>query len=283
MPKKRPSQGPILNVIFHGAFAFLEEEKQQRIRVMIPVIAGHEYRAGNWLGETRLRRGMYELKGVTPGRVSQFNAGRNLIVSSKKPAARPLPYATLFFPLPDKIKSLRTAKVPTSDFTNRRHLLVKRKKQHISTLQIFTYNFTSANELLLQSANGGHYWEPVMQAKKKKKGKKYEIERSINLHIFSVEDCVDEPFQAGDFRKCAQLLGSTVNLKSQCAYQPSAIANTDLPYGVIAAETEDLAPRTLRLARLGRLVSQGDNANQAWYKDDALDDQPPTCGPLIGS
>jgi hypothetical protein len=37
------------------------------------------------------------------------------------------------------------------------------------------------------------------------------------------------------------------------------------------------------LARLGRLVSQGDNANQAWYKDDALDDQPPYCGPVIGS
>jgi len=266
-------------VIFHGAFAFLEEEKQQRIRVMIPVIARHEYRAGNWLGETRLRRGIYELKGVTPGRVSQFNAKRNLIVRSKKPAARPQPYATLFFPLPEKITSLRTAKVPTSSFTNPQHLLVKGKKQHISTLQVFTYNFMSANELLLKSANGGHFWEPVMQAKKKKN----RIERSVNLHIFSVEDSVDEPFQAGDFMKCAELLDSDVNLASACAYQPSAIAKTDLPYGVIAAETEDLAPRTLRLARLGRLVSQGDDANQAWYEDDALDNEPPTCGPVIGS
>ena len=279
MPNNKPSQEPILNVIFHGAFAFLEEEKEQRIRAMIPVIAQHAYRAGNWLGETLLSRGTYELKGVTRGRASQFNIKQNLIVKSKKPAAKPQPYATLFFPLPRKITSLRTAKVPTDSFTNPQHLLEKGKEQHISILQIFTYNFKNANELLLKSANGGHYWEPVMQAKKKKD----RIEHSVNLHIFSVEDCVDEPFQASDFKRCAELLDSNVRLASKCAYQPSGIADGDLPYGVTAAETEDLAPRTLRLARLGRLVSQGDDANQAWYEDDALDDEPPACGPLIGS
>ena len=105
----------------------------------------------------------------------------------------------------------------------------------------------------------------------------------MNLHIFSVEDCVGEPFQAGDFNECAKLLGTDVKLARKRAYQPSGITAGELPYGVTSAETEDLAPRTQRMARLGRLVSQGDNANQAWYKDDALDTEPPTCGPVIGS
>ena len=279
MPNNQPSQEPPLNVIFHGAFAFLEEEKKHRIRTMIPVIAQHAYRAGNWLGETHLMRGTYELRGVTQGRVSQFSAKQNLIVKSKKPAAKPQPYATIFFPLPRKITSLRTARVPTTSFTNQNHLLVKGKEQHVSTLQIFTYSFKDANQLLLKSAHGGHYWEPVIKASKKN-GK---VERSVNLHIFSVEDSVDEPYQVDDFERCAQLLASNVRLVNGCAYQPTGITEGDLPYGVTAAETEDLAPRNLRLARLGRLLSQGDDTNQAWYKDDALDNEPPTCGPLIGS
>jgi hypothetical protein len=279
MPNNKPTQKPTLNVIFHGAFAFLEEEKKRRIRTMIPFIRQHAYRAGNWLGETHLMRDTYELRGVTPGRVSQFSARRNLIVDSKKPAAKPQPYATIFFPLPSKITSLRTARVPTTSFINQNQLLVKGKEQRVSTLQIFTYNFKSANELLLKAAHGGHYWEPVVQASKKN-GK---VERSVNLHIFSVEDSVNEPYQVDDFEKCAQLLASDVRLGKTCAYQPTGITEGDLPYGVTAAETEDLAPRNVRLARLGRLLRQGDDTNQAWYKDDALDNEPPTCGPLIGS
>jgi len=62
----------------------------------------------------------------------------------------------------------------------------------------------------------------------------------------------------------------------------SAIPNdSHLPAGVAAEETEDLAPRTLRMARLGRLVTLNGDANLAWYGNDALDSDPSACsGPV---
>ena len=60
---------------------------------------------------------------------------------------------------------------------------------------------------------------------------------------------------------------------------PSGIpVDGPLPRGVTIPETEDLAARTQRMARLGRLVSQTGDANLAWYGNDALDGNPEGCG-----
>jgi hypothetical protein len=61
------------------------------------------------------------------------------------------------------------------------------------------------------------------------------------------------------------------------AHRAVGIADDELPPGVIAEETEDLAARTLRIARLGRLRRQNADLNQAWYGNEALDGDPDAC------
>jgi hypothetical protein len=56
----------------------------------------------------------------------------------------------------------------------------------------------------------------------------------------------------------------------------------DFPPGVTDEETEDLATRTKRLMRLGRLIALKGDANLAWYGNDSLDGNPAGCGGPIG-
>jgi hypothetical protein len=105
--------------------------------------------------------------------------------------------------------------------------------------------------------------------------------RFVNLHIFSTEDHYGQPFQATDFNQCVKLVGAKVKLGLNASYQTDRIDPNEPPDGVADQETEDLAPRTHRMARLGRLIARNGEANQAWYKDDALETGTPECGHFI--
>ena len=97
------------------------------------------------------------------------------------------------------------------------------------------------------------------------------------MHIFSAEDHSDGPSNAADdFNTCMDLIRSKLRLTRPCpanGIEPDKI----LPGDATAEETEDLAPRTARLARLGRLLSQNGDLNRARSNNDALDKIPPGC------
>ena len=42
----------VLNVILHGAFAFIRKHEPERLQALIPAMPHHVFRAGNWLGDT---------------------------------------------------------------------------------------------------------------------------------------------------------------------------------------------------------------------------------------
>lgn len=330
-----------LNVILHGVFVFQPDDSDlndKKIIAWVPKLEPqHVYRAGNWLGETELQPGRYELKGVKPSLKSRFDPKPNLILKSlpKEPDAEKL-HAKLIFDLPETITSLRVANFPLTSFdfegkegkelarlqhapADFRAKLGKElaniphsshnfafalpaknsNSQPMATLQVFTYSFEDDAALMLKAnpagdpklkANvtgdlrkwqnrnknlKGHYWEPVFTG------------NYINLHIFSTEDHDEAPSEGKglshayeDFNTCAELFGYKLRLKLDA---PPAVASgvkdTELPPGVDAKETEDLAPRTLRMARLGRLVKEKGNADQAWYGDDGLNGHPGACGP----
>lgn len=265
----QPDGTPVLNVILHGAYAFAR--KSGNVEALIPALKHHVFRAGNWLGETELRgRGVsYELLGVTSG-TDWFDPALNVFVNSHLPA-RVSAHTTLIFPIPKKIHSLRVAEVPRSAFEHREDLVGRNELEHVSTLQVFSYEFADENKLFLKASRGdGHYWEPVFTG------------NSINLHIFSAEDHFARLSNSEqDFNRCAKLLGSKVVLNTRLV--PAGIPDPRaLPPGVTEEETEDLATRTRRLARLGRLVTQKGDANLAWYGNDALDGNPEGCGGPIG-
>jgi hypothetical protein len=295
MPNDEPSQKPTLNVFLHGTFAFVQKKGEKpEIHALIPDIPQHTIRAGNWLGETGLRGGAttYTLEGVKADPQGSFDRNRNLFVKYKELDDDPEPYATLIFPWPSVITSLRVAEIDSSLFDVKTDLVMSARGLHIATLQVFTYNLDSENCLrdvnrlrLTTDAKSGHYWEPVLQTRRTDgvDGAEDTIVRCVNLHIFSTEDHNDKPFQANDFNQCVKLLGSQVTLKPEFAYQADRIdPNDKLPDGVAPQETEDLALRTRRMGRLGRLVCQNHgDANQAWYEDDALDDSSGACGDMI--
>jgi hypothetical protein len=257
------------------------KEPEFPIQVLLPKNNGstngaktdhHVYRAGNWLGETELSGGDYKLVGVNKGE-EHFDRTMNLVLKSER-LVRHKAHATLRFPRPQAIASLRVANVPFDAFNpaEAKALKLDQKGVHIATLHVITYTFKDDNDLRLANAENlddGHYWEPAFDGS------------YINLHIFCSEDRFSTPSQASaDFKACAALLG----LKLELEYPyPVAMAANDvrLPSGVIAEETEDLPFRTLRMGRLGRLLRQGGDANLAWSGNDALD-CPEACGPVLG-
>jgi len=258
--------------MLHGTFTYIQQKKEKRILALVPDLQRHVLRAGSWLAETKVRGGpTYKLKGVDPGG-DTLDPARNLFLKFRKRPPEPRPFATLILPLPRKITPLRIAEVPSSAFTPREELVGQGDTQQVPTLQVFAYDFKDENQLFLEADQGdGHFWEPVP------------IGGYINLHIFSAEDRFEEPSRSGtDFAACARLLGSDVKLNRSLPASPILNAGS-LPPGVIAEETEDLAPRTLRMARLGRLVTQKGNANQAWYGNDVLGGDPEACGSPAGN
>jgi hypothetical protein len=181
----------------------------------------------------------------------------NLIFENGCPRRRRDPkreYARLILPRPEKISSLRLAKV---DLKTRPLSL---KGDYAAALQVFAYEIDSDPLLSLQriSDDGkddlpGHFWEPIFTGD------------YASLQIFSTEDHPDDPAHTSRvFQKVSALLGVT-NIALNEVHRARGIDENDLPPGVIAEETEDLAARTLRIARLGRLRRQKADLNQAWY------------------
>jgi hypothetical protein len=263
-----------LNVILHGAYSLDQTTEQGRILALIPYIPYHAYRAGNWLAETELRGRtnssavVYKLLGVSPGN-ARFDLQQNLVVKPNQPAKpQSLPYATLRFPIPDKISSLLVAQIPRSSFSDPQELVGNSDPQPIATLHVFTYDFDDENALMLKADDGeGHYWEPFLN------------DGYVNLHIFSAEDHYHKPTNSmEDFNQCADLIGG-LDLRLQTRLLPaSGILPTQKVPGVNEWETESLALRTERMARLGRLVTQGADARLAWNGTNALDGDPEACG-----
>jgi hypothetical protein len=269
-----------LNVIFHGAFTFDESKEPDRILALMPRMGHHVYRAGSWLAETEVRgrttseEVVYELLGVKPGTENfKPEQNRNVMVKPQGQSdPEKAPYATLKFPLPNKITSLRVAEIPRRDFTFPEELVVDSDPQHIATLQVFTYDIEDQNTLSLKAQDGdGHYWEPVFTG------------NYINLHIFSAEDHYHKPSNAKeDFNECAKLVGGVkLRLQTRSLRASGIVDAGQLPAGVVEEETEDLALRTMRMDRLGRLIRQNGDANLAWYGNDAMDGSPRACGPIV--
>ena len=269
----------ILNVLLHGAYTFVRKKDDAQILALAPLMQHHVYRAGSWLAETALRgrddfgeaTAVFELSGVEPtdGRID-IPPG-NLIVKYDELPAKPAPFVVLKLPEPRQITSLRVADISSESFSHEKKLAVAGETQHMATLQVFTYDIADENALRLHSRHGGHYWEPAFTGD------------YINLHVFAAEDHFHRFSSAQeDINRCLALLGVEVRLNTQFLPAGEIPDPTHLPAGVTPEETEDLALRTRRMARLGRLVTQNGDANLAWHGNDALDGDQHACGGAWG-
>jgi hypothetical protein len=217
----------------------------------------HAYLAGNWLSETALNdRETYALKGVNPGKRTQFSREANIVLERRAaPAAHHGHgghgvYATLALPFPASMASLgRIPLNPGKDLGGDDKSKVKASA--VSTVQILTYTFDNDADLML----GNHYWEPIVDEA-----------GIVNLHVFAEPE---RPPSHGHMRMAFQVsaalvLGSSITLKRPPGIADLAAEAGHLPKGVHPLEIEDLLQRYRRLQSMGQAIRQGGDAGVYW-------------------
>jgi hypothetical protein len=232
---------PTLNVVLHGLFSLVKRGDQ--IFALAPVINDqHVYRAGSWLSEVELRRGFYMLTGVRRGQ-AVFDTTANLVLSGKtmSPQASCRAFATILFPQPKTIYSLRTVKVLKGGFSGNDN---PNKDINLSTIQVFVYDCDDLTSISLS----GHPFEtpedPGTQL--------------FNLHVFSEEDVDpdDLDHSVNAFDEAVTLFKNVdLHMKDPHPIPPPAPGEV-LPNGVLSLELECMGHRQDRMDFLGRTLRE---------------------------
>jgi len=254
-----------LNVIFHGLCVFVG--KKTGIDILLPDLAPeHVFRAGVWLGETNIQPGAeLTLQGVTAGDAI-FERRLNVMVLPENcdrfPRSQAKPFATLIFPRPNRIYSLRqVALKPGDDLIGPIDYLYKLDDGTIlqSSVQVFQYYVPDENQLALTN----HRWIPAF------------VDGVTNLHIFA-EPETPQPIghSIGEFGKGSEMFQGLDLKRTRASILPEF---TDVPPGIRKEELEDLIPRTRRMALLGRYRITGEDPALAWDEADPFGGDTTAC------
>lgn len=265
-----------LNVILHGLFTFFQTS--DGITAFIPNMGSeHVYRAGNWLAETALaQQADYTLVGVDPGGLATFNPQSNIILKDATLSdvnCCDRVYATLHFPVPDAIYSVGQLTIGGDkiggDSAVKIDGLPANPAQrsgttlHSSSVQIFTYNFSSDAELRL----GQHPWEPVFE------------DGFVNLHIFSEPERTPDQDHVRHAFQMSTGLFTGIDLSMRGPMNPEGQTPV-LPGGVDPLELQGLIRRQRWLGVLGRGIKEGRDINGIWDDPTSFDGgDPNTCPP----
>jgi len=246
-----------LNVIFHGLCVFVG--KKNEIEVLLPDLSPvHVFRAGVWLAETNIRPGaQLSLEGVTPG-TAIFERRENLLIrpdaAGRLPRSKVPPYATLVFPRPNKIYSLRqVALTPGTDLVGSSADAIYIRDDGTvlqSSVQVFQYNVPDETKLTLKH----HRWIPAF------------VDGVTNLHVFA-EPETPQPIghSITEFGKGSEMFDGLDLKRARASLLPEF---TFVPDGIRKEELEDLIPRTRRMALLGRYRANGQDPGLAWDDED---------------
>jgi len=277
-PPRLPGSKGKLNVILHGLFVFVHNDKKREITAYIPNMGSeHQYKAGNWLAETNLaEHGDFELQRVTAG-TDKLVPEKNLIVEGVRVPTNlhghHSIYATLRFPYPAyPIKSMGRLVVPPGSIggDDKQKIVGYSQEQalHSATVQVFTYDFDSDAELRL----GNHPWEPVLN------------DGYANLHIISEperrapEHHVRQAFQAS----MALFVGLDVSLRRPMLPADLDGEKKELPAGVHELELQAVVRRQRWLSVLGRAIKDSRDLNGLWDDPTPFDGSDPDTCPSCG-
>jgi hypothetical protein len=237
-----------MNVLFHGLYVFIE--RANKIEALIPDMGDeHVYRAGEWLGETQLRRGEYTLDNVR-GTGGGFDGTKNLIVDGfEKSSSREGVYASIIVPRPNSIVSLRTVTLDEAALTITDPAKVS--SRNVSTIQVLNYTIDDPENVTL----GDHVFTRSVQ----QSGDSF----VFNLHIIAGPDVGEQPEHTIDgFGRASALLPGVEKLL-QLHHSPEIppVPLQAVPPGCVHAEFIDHSERVLRSAFFGRRIRQALLAN----------------------
>ena len=213
---------------FHGLFAFVV--KKDYIAVITPKVDDHEYLAGLWKQEQKLREGeWYRLSGVSdaarPNPWPAVPKERMLVISGAKSINMADSYCLMRLPFPKQIIPLRYAK---ATFTG-----LQAPQQSVSptfpTVQIMRYRVVDYSNLRL---------EPFKAWVKQKRPPSI-----INFHIFAEPDfMVHEDHAMRAFDGMMELV-SGIDLKLTETSDRCFPLDTNLPAGIDPQQQVSLAER----------------------------------------
>jgi hypothetical protein len=282
-------------VFLHGLFVTLE--RQFDIEVVLPRVAGHVYRAGNWLQETDLARGgRFVLRGITAATTRSITQADKMIHLPGLALTGSSRAATIWLPRPNRILPFCISKSPPpSAFLPNSHSrltanqVVRRNDNltgwtEIASVHVLEYLGVDATRVQLER----HYWEP------------YVVDDAISLHIIAtsltpegeahVQDTEDvlskvisgyprltfERFSFNDDWRTT--LPNPLILRA--APPEDALTTPQGRFAFSRAELEDIPSRTTRIGRLGRIKRDGRPPGSLWHETQPLFTETSNCGPI---
>lgn len=156
MPSGKHASNPSpagVNVLFHGLFVF-KFCRDEYVRVHVPVVKGHSYKAGPYKAETDLRQGKhYRLHGVRgkhsePGEFQPRDYAVSPAMHFMNPADDCI-FCDFHLPMPHEILSLRfREKLNKEDFFPGARLVWP--PQRLASILVFTYEKVTGQDLCLE-------------------------------------------------------------------------------------------------------------------------------------
>jgi hypothetical protein len=207
----------VLNVIFHGMFAFVPDKTG--ITAVVPDLgAEHLYFAGAWMRENPLVRGRKHQLHVTGAKaMPPICHEEHAVIHSER--VRPnlgRSYCTVRLPFPHKIVGMRHAPVGSFKFTG----LQKPACERVPTLEAFVYKGTTSED----SFTPENPWRP-----------------GANLHLFANPSGATVRTSLARLRKCVLPEPDVDVTLVEAGYNLPLIQEID---GIPAEEMEDLKART---------------------------------------
>jgi hypothetical protein len=154
-----PGAGPgRLYVFLHGLIC-LVETKDKFLGLVVDMGSEHSYRAGDWLTELPVERGaVITLKNVSTG-AGTVDVSQVSVIQAETLFPFPQLYATLVFPRPSRVLTLRRTDIPPDVLTGGGLSRLSRPREDtmtLSSLNILQYDFEDAGAVHLD----GHPWGP---------------------------------------------------------------------------------------------------------------------------
>lgn len=214
---------------FHGLFAFVV--KHDYIAVITPKVEDHQYLAGLWKQEQKMREGeWYRLSGVSddahPNPRPALPADRMMVVSGEKGINMSDSYYLMRLPFPKQIIPLRYAKASFSG----RQAPRQTATSTFPTVQVMRYKVVDYSNLRLEP------FKPWVSQKKPPS--------VIHFHIFAEPNFMDHPEHAmRAFEGMMQLLPG-IDLQLAETSDRCFPLDTNLPPGLDPKQQVSLAERT---------------------------------------
>lgn len=238
-----PNAGPgTLFVFLHGMIVLVETATEY-LGLVVDMGKDHSYRMGDWLTEIPFNRGnVYALQGVEPGSASLDATKITVINLPLFPS--PHVFATMRFPKPKAIYSLRRTPIPVSNIQGAAvaHLNTPQPNSLvIAALQLLQYDFEDLKTLAIPPSD----WVPTR------------VDGIATLHFYAEPESPKPPQHQKDEFQISAGMFSGMALSTESTFLTAPLETAEYPAGLSPAEAMGLVERQTILRGFAISIKEG--------------------------